>query len=56
MKLKNLWKGIKIGVAVGKTVATGTVAKSLKDVGIYIDLTEKVVAEIKQAAEDVKKK
>lgn len=56
MKLKNILKGIKIGAAVAKTIATGTVAKTLKDAGVYIDLTENVIEAIRKARGDVKKK
>lgn len=56
MKLKKLFKAVKIGAAVAKTLATGTVAKTLRDVGVYIDLTENVVEQIKKAKDDVKKK
>lgn len=56
MKLKKIFKAVKIGAAVAKTLATGTLAKSLRDVGVYIDLTENVVDQIKKAKKDSERK
>lgn len=56
MKLKKLFKAVRIGAAVARTLATGTLSKTLKDVGVYVDLTENVVDQIKKAKADTKKK
>lgn len=55
MKLKKLWKAAKIGMAVAKTIATGTVAQTLKTAGVYVELGEKFAEELRKAKEDNKK-
>lgn len=60
MKLKNILTGIltgaRAGVEIATTIATGKAEVTLKEAGVYIDLTKKIVDLRKKAAEDVKKK
>lgn len=50
-KLGKAKTAAKVGLLMGRVVFTGTVSKTLKDVGTYIELGEKFVEDLRKIKE-----